>query len=113
MSVLATLGIIFTILGGMIPLLGALLWLLRRWIRVEVVSCLRNDDTPVAVYAHQARDAAEHAGNKAEHAGKVAEHAVERVEAVWDTLQELHQDLRGMNGALIQHITNTDIHRGK
>lgn len=33
------------------------IWAARKWAQDEIVSLLKNDDTPIAVYAHQTRDA--------------------------------------------------------
>ena len=61
---------------------GGVIWLLRRWMRKEIIVHLTNGDTPVAKYAHDARDFAEKA---------------------------LKETEKG-NDLLVKHLMNTDIH---
>lgn len=57
MSALATTSEVAGIFAGLVlPLGAATLWFARRWIDREIVTKLSNDKTPVAKYAHDARD---------------------------------------------------------
>lgn len=91
MSALSTAGSIAGIVSGIgIPVGVALVWVARRWIHEQIVIKLSNDDTPVAKYAHDARDNSEAAKQFAEKA----------YNAVMDT-----------NQMLVDHVTNTQVHR--
>lgn len=97
------------IITGLVLLIGIVLgfarnWIvppwqpsLRKWIQTEVISLLKNDDTPVAVYAHQAQDAAEAARAEA-----TALH--EDVKEMRVDIQVIHEDIRETNKLLMQHI---------
>jgi len=78
----------------------------QRWILKEVVSLLKNDDTPVAVYAHQSREEAKAAKEEAIAAKTAAAELKQDV-------RETHEDVRQIRDLLVQHITDSDLHRGK
>lgn len=71
------------------PVGALLVWHARRWIREEIVSKLSNDDTPVAKYAHDARDFASDAKDYARQA--------------FETSQKT-------NEMLVEHVTDSDLH---
>jgi hypothetical protein len=57
MSALNDTASVASICAGIILPLGAVgVVVVRSWLREEIVSKLSNDDTPVAKYAHDARD---------------------------------------------------------
>lgn len=84
MSTLSDVGSVASICAGIVLPLGAvLIYITRKWIQDEVISKLSNDETPVAKYAHDARDYAKQA---------------------FDTSTET-------NRLLVNHVTNTEIHQ--
>ena len=70
---------------------------LRKWIQTEVISLLKNDNTPVAVYAHEAREAAREAKNE-------ASSLHEDVKELRDDVKSIHEDVRETNKLLMHHI---------
>ena len=101
----ATIGIMvgLIVIGGVI--LGfARRWIvppwqpsLRKWMQTEVISLLKNDDTPVAVYAHEAREAAKEAN-------KSLGDMHEDVKELRADVKTIHEDVRETNKLLMQHI---------
>ena len=91
MSDLGTLSDVAAISGGLVLPVGALTgYFVKHWIDKQIVSKLSNDSTPVAKYAHDARDRAEEAKDFAEKS--------------FNTALKTH-DL------IVDHITNSEIHR--
>jgi hypothetical protein len=76
--------------GVGIPLAAVGVYLARRWIDDRIVSKLTNGDTPVAKYAHDARDNAE---------------------AARDFAEKAYNTALSTNALIVAHITNRDIHR--
>ena len=84
MSALSVTAEIAGICGGLLlPLSALVIWVARNWVHREIVSKLSNDDTPVAKYAHDARDYSKQA---------------------LDVALRTHDLVAG-------HVNNTDIHR--
>lgn len=85
MSTLTTAAEIASICSVTVLPAGALLaWVARRWIDREIVSKLSNDDTPVAKYAHDARDYSRQS---------------------WEAVLELQK-------VVLDHVTDRDAHVG-
>jgi len=106
MSAILAFAVIFpciVVIGGVVLALVRID--VQRWILKEVVSLLKNDDTPVAVYAHQSRE-------EAKAARKEAEAVKEAASALRQDVAETHTDVRQIRDLLIQHISDREIHKG-
>jgi hypothetical protein len=90
-SALDNVASVGAIIGGLVlPLGGIGVWTARKWIHEQIVSKLSNDDTPVAKYAHDARDYAKEARDTSQNA--------------FDAVMQMHQ-------ILTDHVNDPRIHR--
>lgn len=96
-------GDIATFLAILSGMLGVVAWLAKTWIDKAVAAMgdqitphLTNDDTSVARYAHEARDAA-----RAAH---------EEITIVREDLRDVRTDIRDLNQTIIGHIGDRSIH---
>lgn len=81
-----------------IPAVAWLVYQARKWVKREIISLLRNDDTPVAVYAHNAQNAADAAKTAAEKTDGKVDRVADKVDRVHDLLAEHIMD-RGAHGS--------------